>query len=179
MKPLLLLLLLPFLPIAADTWQPFAIDQRVTVQFPRPPAAINLAKLTQSRQLGHMRAWMLRASEGTYQVLRTHSKSMLGKQDTARRRSFYAGGLSALLQSERGQLVAQTFFSTAGGEGVEYKYKATERDTGKRTIKFMRCLVVDSIGYSLNFVAADKLDTLGLAGNEQRRRFFNSITVKP
>ena len=112
-------------------------------------------------------------------MLRTHSKSILGKQDTARRMSFYAGGLSALLRSERGQLVAQTSFSTAGGAGVEYKYKAMDRATGKRIIKFMRCLVVDSIGYSLNFVAADKLDSLGIAGAEQRRRFFNSITVRP
>jgi hypothetical protein len=42
----------------------------------------------------------------------------------------------------------------------------------------MRTLLVDSIGYSLIFQPMDKQDTLGLAGAEQRRRFFNSITVK-
>jgi hypothetical protein len=61
---------------------------------------------------------------------------------------------------------------------MEYKYKALHKGTGKRVIKYTRILLADSIAYTLNFVPIDRQDSLGIAGAEQCRRFFNSITVK-
>lgn len=179
MKPVLLLLLLPFLPIAADTWQSFAVDTRVTVQLPAPPTEADMAKLVPGGKAGRTRLWMLQAPEGLYQVLRIPSKGTIAKQDTAARSSYYAGVLSSVLRNEQGRLLARTPFPTTGGVGMEFKYNGVHRGTGKRVIKYTRYLVLDSIGYSLNFIPADRLDSLGLAGNEQRRRFFNSIVVKP
>jgi hypothetical protein len=39
------LLLLPLLAFATDTWKPFVVDNRVTVQLPAQPTQIDLAKL--------------------------------------------------------------------------------------------------------------------------------------
>ena len=179
MKPTLLLLLLPLLPIAADTWQPFAVDQRVSLQLPAPPTEADLTKLIPGGKAGHTRLWTLQAPEGLYQVLRIPSKGVIAKLDTAGRNSYYAGVLSLVLRNEQGRLLARTPFPTAGGGGMEFKYNGVHRGTGKRVVKYSRYLVLDSIGYSLNFIPTDRLDSLGLAGNEQRRHFFNSIVVKP
>ena len=177
MKTLLLLPLLAF--SAADTWQPFVIDRHVSVELPGQPTEADLTKLAPGRSMGHTRMWMLRTPEGAYQFMRLPNKGIIEKSDSAGRRAFYAGVLVSLLRNEQGQLLASTPFPTAAGPGVEYKYKAVHRGTGKRVIKYTRCLVIDSVAYSLNYISFDKLDTLGLAGDGQRRHFFNSIIVKP
>jgi hypothetical protein len=178
MKKVYLLALLPLLAFTLVDWQSFAIDKRLIVQLPTPPAEVNLTKVAPAQAAAHARMWALRAAEAVYLVVRLPT-GLIGKSDTTSRRSYYAGVLSAVLQDERGQLISQTSFPTAGGAGMEIKYKAMSQVTGKKAIKYMRFLLVDSIGYSLLFQPTDKQDSLGLASAEQRRRFFNSITVKP
>jgi len=178
MKKVYLLALLPLVAFTLVDWQSFAIDKRLLVQLPTPPAEVNLTKVAPAQAAAHARMWALRAPKAIYLVVRLPT-GLISKSYTARRSSYYAGVLSAVLQDERGQLVSRTSFPTAGGTGVEIKYRALSQFTGKRAIKYMRFLLVDSIGYSLLFQPTDKQDSLGLAGAEQRRRFFNSITVKP
>jgi hypothetical protein len=177
MKKVYLLALFPLLAFTSVDWQSFTIDKRFAIQLPAPPTEVNLAKIAPAQAAAHARMWALRAPEAIYLLVRLPT-GLIGKSDTASRSSYYAGVLSAVLQDERGQLISRTPFPTAGGAGVEFKYKALSQLAGKPAVKYMRTLLVDSIGYSLIFQPMDKQDTLGLAGAEQRRRFFNSITVK-
>jgi hypothetical protein len=173
------LLLLPLFAFTADTWQPFAIDSRVSLQLPTHPTELDFAKLAPTRKPDHTRIWLLRAPEGTYQVMRLPNNGTISGTDTAGRRAFYAGVLTSVMRNESGQLLLITPFPTVAGAGMEYKYKAMHKGTGKRVIKYTRILLADSIAYTLNFVPIDRQDSLGIAGAEQRHRFFNSITVKP
>ena len=133
MKALLLLLtLLAF--TAADTWQPFAIDQRVSVELPAPPTEADLAKLA-GRSMGHTRMWMLRIPGYTYQYMRLPLKRRIEISDSVGRRAYYAGVLTSVLRNEQGQLLSSAPFPTAAGPGIEYKFKAVHRGTGKRIIK--------------------------------------------
>jgi len=179
MKKRYALALLPLAAFSLLDWQPFAIDQHVAVQLPAPPTELDVAKLAPTLAAEHTRLWTLRAPEGAYLVTRLPGAGAIGKLDTAKRNAYYAGMISSILRNEKGQLLSRTPFPTAGGAGLELKYKGVHQLTGKRIIKYVRTLVLDSIGYSLIFIPTDRLDSLGLAGNEQRRRFFNSITVKP
>jgi hypothetical protein len=177
-----LLLFLGGLPLIAATlaeWIPFAVDERVSLQAPTQPTQLDLAKLAPGKDMQHTRVWMVRATEGMYQVLRLPNKSSISRTDTAGRRAFYAGVFTSVIRNESAQFLSVTPFPTAGGAGMEYKYKGLHKGTGKRVIKYGRVLLVDSISYMLNFIPTDRQDSLGLAGAEQRRRFFNSITVKP
>jgi hypothetical protein len=173
------LLLLPLFAFTADTWQPFAIDSRVSLQLPTHPTELDFAKLAPTRKPDHTRIWLLRAPEGTYQVIRLPNNSTISSTDTAGRRAFYTGVLTSVMRNESGQLLLITPFPTSAGAGMEYKYKAMHKGTGKHVIKYTRILLADSIAYTLNFVPIDRQDSLGIAGAAQRRRFFDSITVKP
>jgi hypothetical protein len=172
------LLLLPLLAFTADTWQSFAIDNRVTVQLPSQPTQVDLAKLT-GKSVGHLRLWALRTPEGIYQIMRMPTGTFISRADTASRRSFYQGFLSSVLSDEQGQLLSRMPFATNAGAGMEYKYRGLHQGTGKRVVKHVRSLVTDSVGYTLIFTPTDPKDSLGLASAEQRRHFYNSLTVKP
>jgi hypothetical protein len=173
------LLPLPLLAFTADTWQPFIVDKHVTVQFPSQPQEMNLAALAGGRDIHHGRMWYVQASDAFYSVSRSHMEEALAPQDTSGRRRRYSLVFEALLREEKGQLVDFYFFPTLAGQGVEVKYRGLHKVTQQRRVKIIRCLAVDTVLYTLNFMAANKTDTLGLTGAEQRRRFFNSVTVKP
>jgi hypothetical protein len=173
------LLLLPLLSFAADTWQSFAVDGLVTVQLPSQPTELDVAKLAPGRNMRGTRVWLVQAPEGFYQVIRTAGGTHITRADTTGRRFFYKGVAYSIVHNRQGQLLSSTPFSTAGGAGMEFKYRGIHQGTGKRVISYTRSLVLDSITYALNFIPTDKTDSLGLAGAEQRRRFFNSIMVKP
>ncbi|MGI4874222.1 MAG: hypothetical protein ACRYFX_23925 [Janthinobacterium lividum] len=177
MKPFLLLL--PLLSFAADTWQPFAVDQRVAVQLPGQPQEMNLAELTGGRPIHHARMWHVQASDALYSIARSHLEETLTPRDTLGRRNYYSRAFEAVLRSEQGQLLEYAFFPTSAGQGIEVKYKGLTKVTKQRLIRIMRCLVVDSVSYTFSFRSTDKTDSLGLAGAGQRRRFFDSITVEP
>jgi hypothetical protein len=171
------LLLLPLLAFTTDIWQPFAVDNRVTVQLPGQPTLVDVAKLT-GKPVGHLQFWVLRAPEGIYQIMRIPSGTSISRTDTVNRRSFYQGLLSSLLSDEQGQLLGSVPFTTTAGSGMEYKYRGLHQGTGKRVVKHVRSLVADSIGYTLMFTPTDPKDSLGLMSAEQRRRFYNSLTTK-
>lgn len=176
---LLLIPLVAFVP--PSKWQPFAIDKQVVVQVPTQPSEANIDKLATAHHYSPTRVWTVKAPEGTYFIIRTAGKASesIGRQNTTQRQALYNSVIQAALQSDRGVLLTRTFFATAGGNGCEVKYKGTHPLTQRRVIKYLRYLVVDSIGYSFQLLPSNPYDSLGLAGAEQRRRFYNSITVKP
>jgi hypothetical protein len=169
-----LLLLLPLLSFTALDWQPFAIDQHVTVDLPATPTE---AKAARGKKVGHNRAWMLQAPEGVYQIMRLPTG--FARADEATRNAYYKKLLTYTLHQERGQLVLLTAFPTDAGPSLEYKYRVVRPGTRRHVTKIGRALVVDSVAYSLQFLPADQRDSLGVAGTEQRTRFYNSLVVRP
>ena len=168
-----LLLLLPLLSFTILDWQPFAVDKRVTVELPTKPTE---AKAALGKKVGRTRAWMLRAPEGVYQIMRMPTG--LARADEAARNSYYESLISYTMKEEQGQLLLITAFPTDAGPSLEYKYRVIRPGTRQHVTKIVRTLVVDSVAYSLNFIPTDKQDSLGLAGAEQRNRFYNSLAVK-
>jgi hypothetical protein len=79
-----LLLLLPLLSFTVLDWQPFAVDQHVTVDLPAKPSE---AKAAPGKKVGRTRAWILRASEGVYQIMRLPTGS--ARANEAARNSYY------------------------------------------------------------------------------------------
>jgi len=176
------LLLLPLFAFApSDTWQSFTIDKQIAVQVPTRPSEANIDKLAAAHHYSPTRVWTTKAPEGVYFIIRTAGRASesIGRQNTTQRQALYTSVIQAALQSDKSELLTRTSFPTAGGAGCEIKYKGSHPVTQRRIIKYLRYLVVDSVGYSFQFLPANPYDSLGLAGAEQRRRFFNSITVKP
>jgi hypothetical protein len=173
MKPVLLLLSL--LSLAADTGHPLTVG-RVTVHFPASPAPID------PRTLGgppaKVRGWTARTPEGLFFLLRTRLPRPVGRQDTARRRAIYDSITTQALRLSKGHVVSHVRFLTAAGWGSETSYRYINPYSHRPTTFFMRNLVVDSANYFLQCVPNDIHDSLGLASAEQRRRYFNSLTVK-
>lgn len=148
---------------------------------PTPPSEANIDKLATAHHYSPTRVWTSRTPEGAYFIIRTAGRASesIGRQNSTQRQALYSIIIQAALQSDQGELLTRTAFPTAGGAGCEVKYKGTHPLTQRRIVKYLRYLVVDSVGYSFQFLPANPYDSLGLAGAEQRRRFFNSITVKP
>lgn len=174
----LLLLLLPLLACAADTWQSLTVG-RVSVLFPVLPTRIDNRELVGLPPT--TRGWQARTPEGMLFLLRTKLARPIGRQDTSRRRAIYDSINTQAIRISKGRIVSSKYFYTAGGIGQEISYRYINRHfaPARPTTFFMRNLVVDSANYFLQYVPNDIRDSLGLAGAEQRRRFFNSITVKP
>jgi hypothetical protein len=169
-----LLLLLPLFSFISLNWQPFTVDQHATVDLPAKPTE---AKAIAGKKVGRNRAWMLQAPEGVYQIMRMPTG--FARADEATRNSYYERLIAFTMRQEQGQLDLITAFPTASGPSLEYKYRVVRPGTHQHLTKVVRTLFVDSVAYSLNFIPTDQQDSLGLAGAEQRSRFYNSLVVKP
>ncbi len=183
MKLTRLSLLLPLLAFtASDTWQPFAIDKRLTVQLPSKATALVVGQLLPAGQApAHTQAWVARASEGLCVIMRvpTTKAQIIKKTDIAQRRLFYDNIVKgALAEEKQAHLLKRTSFQTAGYSGIEIKYTAADARTGHQRVRYMRSLVLDSVGYNLIFRPADLSDSLGLVDHAQHHRFFDSLTIK-
>ena len=176
---LLVLSSFPALALAVVEWVPFAIDN-VTVQVPQQAIEVDLSKQPAGKGYSNTRVFVSGDEYGTYQVIREdyRSNASLG-QSKAAREELYNGIVAGLLRSQKGVLVATSPFATAGGPGIEIKYKGLQLGTNKMVVKYTRALLVGKINYSFNFIPKDKEDATGTSGNEQRRRFFDSVVVKP
>lgn len=184
MKPTRYLLMLPLLACTAtDTWQSFAIDKRLTVELPVQATELNVAQMLPAGQTPtHTQTWVARASEGLCVVMRIPfvNVEVIRQGDTTQHRLFYDSAVKGALADEnQAHLLKRTPFQIAGGIGIEIKYTALDAHTGHRRVRYMRSLVLDSIGYNLLFRPANLSDSLGLVDHAQRQRFFNSITINP
>ena len=159
-------------------WVPFTIDN-VAVQLPMRAVEVDLSKQGAGSSYQNTRVFLAQDEYSTYQVIREdyRSNAKLG-QGKAARKELYDGIIIGLLRSQKGTLVATSRFATAGGSGIEIKYKGLQLGTNRMAVKYTRALPVGKINYSFNFVPKDKQDATGSSGNEQRRRFFDSIVVK-
>jgi len=174
-----LLAFLPLVAFALNDWVPFAVDQRVRVQVPATPAEVDLAKVAgaSASERHNTRLWTARDADGVYQIARF--AHMAVRPDTAGRRSYYRDVVDGALQREQGELLARGSFPTVAGDGLEFKYRGRRRSTGTRVVKYSRSLVIGTTGYAFTFIPFDTQDSLGLAGDASRRRFFESIAAQP
>lgn len=191
-KPYYLLwLLVGGLSLAAFTladWVTFALNEQVSVQLPAQPTELELsktlspeqAKTLSPEQVQNNHVYVTKDAYGAYQVVQ--SATSLSAEKTAlaaTRAAFYQRILQGVLKHEHGTLVAQSPFPTAGGEGLEITYRHLRRGTGKPVLTVARHLLVGTTSYGFYFVSLDQQDSTGTSGNAQRRRFFESIEVKP
>ena len=153
------------------------------MQLPVQAIELNVAQLLPAGQAPtHTRTWVARAREGLCVIMRvpTANAQVIKQADTAQRRAFYDSVVKgALAEEKQARLLQRASFQTAGGNGIEIKYTALDARTGHQRVRYMRSLVVDSIGYNLLFRPANLADSVGIVDHAQRRRFFSSITVKP
>jgi hypothetical protein len=179
MKKRYFLALLPLVAFSLSDWQVFSIDNHVTVQVPTQPEEMDLAKVGLADKKAMMSIFNARDAEAFYQIIKVTDLGIeSGPTEVTERQKFYTGVVKGLLNQQGGALLERTAFKTAAGEGIEIKYKAFDKRLGKQAIRYCRSLLAGKTSYSFNFITLDS-DTTGTSGAEQRRRYFNSITVKP
>jgi hypothetical protein len=117
--------------------------------------------------------WRLFDDTGTYQLTRIVNTGLhFTAHDTLGRAAYYAKYVTAL-KEEKAYGISALPFIVGGVEGKEFSYNSEEGPS------YMRCLVLDSVQYSIVFVPNERLGALDFLTTAQRRRFFDSITVKP
>lgn len=181
MKPTYLFLSV-CLPLAAFTyaeWATFSVDEQLTVQLPAQPTVTDMSKASTAIPQT-VKMFSAQDGAGTYMILRlaaTAPQSTM--QSESSRTAFYDGLINGLVRGQKGVVLSRTSFATAGGEGVDVKYRGLDKGTGKMGIKYSRNLVLGAVAYSLSFYSQDRQDTTGVSGSESRKKFFESLTVKP
>jgi hypothetical protein len=159
--------------------QPFALDAHVTVELPHQPYPRDARKNKRLKHPERIKIWVLRTLGGTYHLLRVvHPGLHMTTRDTLAREAYYDRKIEEL-EVRQAQILSSSSFTVAGMKGRDISYKS--HATAKPEIVYSRNFVLDSVSYVLDFFPASQIreGLVGFAENEQRQRFFNSITVKP
>ena len=171
---------------AVAEWVTTPLDPRVSVQAPVTLRELDLARILRSQgaseeaiaRNGGTHTFLAQDAVGSYTVLvRRIGGTDLTAHGPAVRTAFYDQYLKAVLQSERGELLARAPFSVSGQEGVDYRYRGLNKGTGRVVLKLARALVVGNACYTLNYTPADQ-DSTGQTGALERTRFFGSLVVQ-
>jgi len=153
----------------SSAWQPFALDQRVTVKLPHQPHLVEARDLPQGYAV-RAQVWRLFTKTGDYELTRTVSTT---KHFAARDTTHYAY-LVALLRKSGAHDIVSRRFTVAGIEGREITYYTTHS-----TPTYIRCFSLDSVRYAAAFVPERELGPTSTITAQRRDEFFTSITVKP
>lgn len=173
------LLTLPLLAFAADAWQPFALDQHVSMLVPATPQELDLQAMggPPAPMPAGAHVYMVQTPTEFYQLegpLVLPADTKLGTSDE-RKAYFYDVVKGLLMSGPRTTLLRSTPFAIPGAEGVMTTYRTQLAGIPHPIIRYNCCLLAGHTSYILVFFRADGDTTSGAA----RRRFFNSITVKP
>ncbi|WP_375435031.1 hypothetical protein [uncultured Hymenobacter sp.] len=170
---------LPLVAFTCADWTTFSIDDQFAVQMPSQPKETDLGKAS-TKIPQTIKVFSAQDAAGTYMLMRLAATDpQANMQSESSRTAFYDGLINGLLRGQNGVLLSRTTFSTAGGEGVDVKYRGLDKGTGKMGIKYSRTLVLGAVAYSLSFYSQDRQDTTGISGSESRKKFFESIVAKP
>jgi len=168
------LLALPLLAFTADNWQPFSVDKQVSVHLPAKPSEMTKEEVGNIPAGAHV--FVAESDGNIYQLTGpVPVPAALKTQDASARSMFYDGEIKGMVQDQGSTLLSRKPFSTSAGEGVAVTYRLAATQDSKAMIVFSRTFVAKRSSYTLTFLQADGDTTSGVA----RRRFFNSITVKP
>lgn len=173
-----LLLALPLASFTQDAWVTAPVDEQVSVQVPEGLQEVDLSK--QGVTLTNTRVLVANDAYAMYQIIQVSMtpEQFASVQGVEDRRKYYDGVVRGMLRSQTdGELLERTYFPTAGGEGMEVKFRARHQATNKLTVKYSRSLLVGTKGYAFNIIARDLTDTAGTTTTEQRQRFFSSLIV--
>jgi hypothetical protein len=151
-----------------SAWQPFVLDQRVTVKLPHQPRLVETRDLPQVPYSGRAQVWRLFTKTGDYQLTRTVAKHFATRDTT------HYAYLVALLQKAGAHDIVLHRFTTGSIAGQDITYYTTHS-----TPTYIRCFSLDSVRYAAAFFPARELDATSSVTAEQRDNFFNSITIKP
>ena len=165
------LLALPLLAFTADNWQPFSFDKHVTVQLPAAPF-----DMTEDAGVpAGAHAFAAQSGSEAYQITGPLPvPPVLNVQDARGRGLYYDGIVKGLVQEQGNVLLSRKPFSTVAGEGVVVTYKSPATADSPEMTLFSRAFIVNRGTYVLTYFRTDA-DTFSVA----RRRFFNSLKVKP
>jgi hypothetical protein len=159
--------------------QPFTLDAHVTVELPHHPYLRDAYKNKRLKHPERIKIWVLRTLGGTYYLLRVvHPGLHITTHDTLAREAYYDRKIEEL-EVRKAQILSSCSFTVAGMKGRDITYKS--RATATPEVVYSRSFVLDSVSYVLDFFPASQIKKglVGFAENEQRQRFFNSMTVKP
>jgi hypothetical protein len=178
MKYTCLLLLLPLAACSSSEWKSYSINEHLNVQLPTTPEKVDLQKqkgLSNAATLPQMQAFTSSDDYGVYSIVVNPADSAtLGLLP---RDSIYNNRIRQMLLTYQGNLRKRTSFSTPAGNGVEVLIDAVVPNVGKHVLTGVRLLLVGHQSFAFSAVPYAETDT-SLA-TTQRRRFFNSITVRP
>jgi hypothetical protein len=175
----LALLCLPGFAFTFAEWITFKIDNQVALQLPNQPTDVAAINPALTKHIPDFRSFVARDEIGFYLIGRfdMSNKPEVNFEKATDRKDYHDGVLDALLKDEKGTLLSQSSFPVNGGEGHEFKYKGLHQRSRKQVVKYLRSLRVGKVGYTLAFVPVDLQDSTGIAGQEQRARFFNSFVA--
>jgi hypothetical protein len=159
--------------------QTFALDTQVTVELPNQPRLIDAHKYRQLKHPERIKLWVLGTLGGAYQLIRAVNPALhIANRDTLGQEAYYRRKVKELIK-RNALIIASRPFSVGGIRGRDIIYKS--HATPQPKVIYSRSFVLDSVGYTLNFIPTFQEETSLLSSLEakQRRRFFNSITVKP
>ena len=173
-----------FLPACTSPdWKAYEVDQHVTVQLPRQPVPINLAGMhfaspatQQTAASSGVRALNTSDSACTYGIIINSEALAANLSQPVVPDSFYNQGIRNVLQRQHVRLLVRSTFMTAAGPGIEVKFGPASA-TSSAAGQYIRTVLVGRACYTFIFHSRDK--EIELNTIEQRRRFFNSIVVKP
>jgi hypothetical protein len=180
MKYAYLLLLIPLAACSSSEWKSYRINEHLNVQLPTIPEKVDLPKQGGVPNVGpatlhQMQAFTSSDDYGVYSiVINPADSATLGLLP---RDSIYNNRIRQMLLTYQGNLRKRTSFSTPTGNGVEVLLDAVVPNVGKHVLTGVRLLLAGHQSFAFTAVPYAETDT-SLA-TAQRRRFFDSITVKP
>lgn len=168
---------------SSPRWVTYPVDSYLTVQFPVKPKVTNLDsmgvnKLLERKTLPY-KAFLAQDDNGTYMVAVDASSRTGIIPVNINRDSLYTLGIKQVLaRAKDNRLLSRTRFSTPAGEGVELVVRISSPITHTPLLVYNRILLAHHHLYNFNFTPGEALLD-SAAHTEQRRRFFDSIIVKP
>jgi hypothetical protein len=159
----------------APAWIPFPIDRYLTVAFPAKPSVSSPASRSATK-LGKANTppfptFLAQDETGAYLAVVVDASSP--------RDSLTSLGATQLLgQAKDKHVLSRTRFHTPAGDGVELVMQLSSPTTHTPVLVYNRILFAHQRVYTFTFTPNEALLD-SVAHNAQRRRFFDSITVKP
>lgn len=168
---------------ASPAWVTYPIDPYLTVQLPAKPKATNLDSMGINKLMNYktlpFQAFLTEDDSGAYMVVIDASPRADSISANANRDALYTSSIRQVLaRAEGNRLLSRTRFHTPAGEGVELVLRISSAKTHTPLLSYNRILLAHHRVYSFNFIPYEALLD-STAHTAQRRRFFDSITVKP
>ena len=190
-----LVVFLPAIALGLTDWGTTKIDARVSVQAPaqlvdvdiKKAAAISSAPDATKREAiekSKTTKYFLAKSTGyIYGLLRVDGGAYGMPESVAANpkelENFYDGYIKILAREDRGEVISSKQFTISGMAGRDSKHTGVHVVSGKKVIKYNRTLLVGNVCYTMQFTSLDPLDSVGVSGQVERTRFYNSIVIRP